>query len=406
MGTQLLRVVCLLLAQADGEPAFLHTNRGPFHMSVGDLDRDGFPDVVIPCRGDLRSPSEKVPANDVLTVYLTEGKPSPRVRKDFRVGFGPYTALVVDIDSDGRMDVAVANFQSTDGRDLSILWGSGDDRLLAPVDHLRIEGAPFRYDKNLTLEGKPNYATPGLTSVAALDADRDGKLDLVAVAWSSDFFIVLRNKGNRSFEQRTFPLPPGPRDVAVADYSGDGIADLAFSMYSSNLVEVWKGDGKGEFFHQQTFLSQGMTPYHLKAGDIDRDGRPDLVVGNRGPSDNVAIFLNEGASFRFVGGVSPGTPKQGEATADEIRDVLLYDDDGDGLLDLAAVCHLSHKVARWRGTGSRAFGKAFTDRRIDEFPGKGPRSLVAMPDGLGVVFYDSDEFAVLPYRRDVSKGGK
>lgn len=399
MGMQILSVVVFsLCAQVAGEVAFRATGVGPYQVSAGDVDKDGFADVFIPCRGELLLPSEKVPANDVLTVYLTGGETTPHIRKDFKVGFGPYTAVSADLDADSHTDVVVVNFQANDGRDLSILWGRDDAERLSPAEHLRIEGGPFRYDKNFTPDGRPQYPTPGLTSVAAVDANRDGRLDLVAVAWSSDFFVVLLNQGGRSFSRRIYPLHPGPRDVVAADFSGDGIADLAFTIYSSNLIEIWTGDRAGGFSRQQTFHSHGAIPYHLKAGDVDRDGRPDLVVGNRGPSDNVAVFLNKTPRFQFAGNVSPGTPKPGEATGDEIRDVLLYDEDGDGVLDLAAACHLSHKIARWRGTGSSDFGKAFVDRRVDEFPGKGPRSLVELKTGLGVVFYDSSEFAVLPLR--------
>lgn len=396
----LAAIVLLGFQPGDGEAACLATGQGPYQVARGDLDGDGFPDVVIPCRGELRLPSEKVPANDVLTVFLTEGRPEPHVRKDFRVGFGPYTAVVADLDGDSRQDVAVVNFQSNDGRDLSILWGDGSADRFGLAESIRIAGGPFLYEKNFTVDGRPSYPTPGLTSVATVDANRDGRPDLVAVAWSSDFFVVLLNRGDRSFSQQIHPLPPGPRDVVVADFSGDGIADLAFSIYSSNLVETWDGDGAGGFTHRSTFHSQGTIPYHLKAGDVDRDGRIDLVVGNRGPSDNVVVFLNRTPRFQFAGGFSAGTTKQGEATVDEIRDVLLYDEDGDGLLDLAIACHLSHKVVRWRGTGSTEFGMGFVDRRVDMFPGKGPRSLVDLRAGLGVVFYDSSEFAVMPSRSE------
>lgn len=377
---------------------FRPASQGPYFVALGDLNKDGFPDAMLPCRGELLLPSEKRPANDQLTVYLTSGSPEPRVRKDFPVGFGPYTVLASDLDGDSYQDVVVVNFQANDERHLSILWGTGSQDLLSPAEHIHVNGGG-PYAKNFTQKGQPTYPTPGLTSIATVDVDPDGRTDLVAVAWSSDFFVVLRNDGKRRFSQTRFPLLPGPRDVVVADFSKDGIPDLAFTIYSSNLVEVWTGDGHGVFRQWRVFHSQGMIPYHLKAGDLNRDGRPDLAIGNRGPSDNVAIFFNEENQFRFGGSYRPGTEKKGETTADEIRDVLLYDEDGDGLLDLAATCQLSHKLVRWRGSGSSEFGQAFHSRQVDVFPGKGPRSLAALKSGLAVAFFDSNEFAVISNRR-------
>jgi hypothetical protein len=334
-----------------------------------------------------------------LTVYYTQGSPEATRRRDYSIGFGPYTAVIADLDGDKNPDVAVVNFQANDGRDLSILWGTGNTQEpLAPAVHLAMQGAPFAYDKSRYANGSPVYPTPGLTSIAALDANRDGRLDLAVVAWSSDFFAVLVNEGRRRFRQVRYPLPPGPRDVAVADFNGDGRADLAFTIYSANLVEIWAGTANGGFQRSETLLSQGAIPYHLKAGDLNQDGRPDLVVGNRGPSDNGAVFLNENGRFRWIGSFQPGTPKKGEMTADEIRDVLLADFDQDGILDLAAACHVSHKLVTWRGTGKTGFGESFTGRQVREYPGKGPRSVTYTGGQLWLALFDSNEWITLAPR--------
>ena len=83
--------------------------------------------------------------------------------------------------------------------------------------------------------------------IDSIDIDGDRKPDVVAVAWSSDFFVVFRNLGKRTFSQQRFPLHPGPRDIVAADFNRDGKIDLAFTIYSANLIEVWHGDGKGAF---------------------------------------------------------------------------------------------------------------------------------------------------------------
>lgn len=386
-----MRLWALALALAlTGIGWSLPTGPGPYHLASGDFNRDGFDDVVVVCRGELLLPSEKRPGNDTITVYFTKGSRELVDRRDFGVGFGPYTALVRDLDADGLLDVAVVNFQANDGRHLSILWGTREAPYLAAEAPVTIAGDHV-YDKQRTADGAPIYPVPGLTSIAALPNGKAGPVDLVLVAWSSDFFAVLRNQGGRRFSPRLYPLPPGPRDVAVADFNRDGIADLAFTIYSANLVEVWLADKRGAFRRDQVFYSQGHTPYHLKAGDLDGDGFADLVVGNRGPSDNVAVFRNEKGRLRFAGSHRPGTPRKGETTADEIRDVLLHDVDGDGKLDLLAACHVSHKVVAWLGTGGKAYGKAFGEPKTVVFPGQGPRTLLPVAGRIAVGLYDSNE---------------
>lgn len=390
----LLTVAATLLVGADAPDVFLRTGPGPYHLAVGDLNGDGKADLVVPCRGDLLSPREPRPANDTVSVFLSDAQGFAQGRA-FTVGFGPYTAATADLDGDGLQDVAVANFQSTDGRDLSILYGSRDrSALFEPARAIRVEGGDLENAKSLSSAGDPVYAVPGLTSVAVGDFNRDGKKDLAAVAWTSDLLVVFINRGKRTFGQRRYPLLPGPRDVVVGDFDGDGIEDLAITLYSSNMVEVWRGNGRGEFAMWRRFHTAGSIPYHLKAGDLDGDGRLDLVVGNRGVQDNVTVFRNEPRGFRLVGSFSPGSPKTSEATADEIRDVHLRDLDGDGRLDMLAACHVSHKVVVWRGTGDMRFGRAFVLRHAWVYPGKGPRAIATFGESIAVALFGGNEVLV------------
>ncbi|MGF7150463.1 hypothetical protein FHS96_004121 [Sphingomonas zeicaulis] len=378
---------------------------GPYQISSGDVNGDGLPDLIIPCRGELLSPRLARPANDQLTIYLNPGREGAWVRRDFPVGFGPYHSAIGDLDGDGRADVVVPNYQSNDGRDLAILYGAKDRAaLFEPTRFIRFPDDGLVNEYGLDDKGEPRYPTPGLTSAIIADVNGDGRPDIVTVSYQSNLFFVLINDGGRRFRQVRYPqqaapydqLLGGPRDIAPADFDGDGVLDLAFSMYESNLVEVWKGDGKGGFAPWRRSPSFGRIPYHLKAGDLDGDGRADIIVGNRSTSDNVVVLRNDADRFTFDGSFTAQTAKRGEVTADEIRDVYLADLDGDGVPDLVAAARESGKLVFWRGTGKRGFNQAFTDRRVAEFLGKGPRGIAVLPGAVAVIFYNSNQVGIVP----------
>lgn len=392
------------IASAAQNAVILPLCTGPYQIASSDVNGDGLPDLIVPCRGELLSPRLARPANDQLTVYLNPGKKGAWERRDFTIGFGPYHSAIGDLDGDGLSDIVVPNYQSNDGRDLAILYGAKDrGALFEATTYLSFDTRDLVNEYGLDAEGQPRYPTPGLTSAIIADVNSDGRPDIVTVSYQSNVFYVLLNEGGRRFRTIRYPqqaapydqMLGGPRDIAPADFDGDGVLDLAFSMYESNLVEVWRGDGKGGFAPWRRAPSFGRIPYHLKAGDLDSDGRADIVVGNRSTSDNVVVLRNRSDRLVYDGSFGPQTARRGETTADEIRDVVLADLDGDGILDLVAAARESGKLVFWRGTGRTGFNQAFADRRVAEFPGKGPRGIAVLPGAIAVIFYNSSEVAIL-----------
>ena len=77
--------------------------------------------------------------------------------------------------------------------------------------------------------------------------------------------------------------------VALADFSLDGVLDMAVSNQNAGNVSILIGDGRGSF-GAKTDVPVGGPPQRIIAADLNRDGRPDLILPIQA-SNAVAILL-------------------------------------------------------------------------------------------------------------------
>ncbi|MGA8493357.1 MAG: FG-GAP-like repeat-containing protein [Terriglobales bacterium] len=94
--------------------------------------------------------------------------------------------------------------------------------------------------------------------------------------------------------------------VAVGDFNGDGKLDLALanqcppSNCSNGAVSVLLGNGNGTFQAARTYSSGGYEAFAVAVGDVNNDGKADLVVANGCQSANkcgsgsVGVLLGNG----------------------------------------------------------------------------------------------------------------
>ena len=120
------------------------------------------------------------------------------------------------------------------------------------------------------------------------DLDRDGDLDVVVSAEGQVRIVEQTASG------------PVPRSIAVerydetfqmSDVNRDGRLDLMLSHFLSNTVKFYAGDGEGGF--GAPTLALPMSAYLFALGDMDHDGRPDVVVDG-GSSVFVALATGDG----------------------------------------------------------------------------------------------------------------
>ncbi|HVF60188.1 MAG TPA: CRTAC1 family protein [Thermoanaerobaculia bacterium] len=205
-------------------------------------------------------------------------------------------------------------------------------------------------------------------SVALLDADKDGRLDVLAtryVSWTpeTDLFCTLdgksksyctpesypgasprfyRNKGAWKFEDATKKAgisKPSAKSlgVAVLDLDGDGWPDLAVANDTQpNLLYRNRGNGtfeevgvaSGMAFSETGVARGGMG---IDAADYDRSGRHSLVIGNFA-NEMVALYRNEGNQL-FVD-VAPASQIGRRTLLTLAFAAFFFDYDLDGWLDI------------------------------------------------------------------------
>ncbi|MSR53795.1 MAG: hypothetical protein EXS09_10965, partial [Gemmataceae bacterium] len=108
---------------------------------------------------------------------------------------------------------------------------------------------------------------------------------------------VLLGNGAGSFAAKTdFATGSGPLSVTLGDVNGDGKLDLVTANRSADTASVLLGNGAGSFGSKTDFAT-GSGPFSVTLGDVNGDGKLDLVTANFN-ADTASVLLN---SIAFIG---------------------------------------------------------------------------------------------------------
>ena len=173
--------------------------------------------------------------------------------------FGPPRSLglqarplaVGDFNGDGHLDAVITG--------VSILPGRGDGTFRAP----RIVDSTVHLNADLLLP-----------RAVARDFNGDGRLDIALI--DGDAIWIYPGRGDFTFDARVrLATADGPNALVAADFNGDGRLDIAASTITG-IVDVFVNHGALTFTGSS--MSVELDMWDIAAGDLDKDGKQDLVV--------------------------------------------------------------------------------------------------------------------------------
>ncbi|MBK8975304.1 MAG: VCBS repeat-containing protein [Planctomycetes bacterium] len=309
----------ITLGDASGLPARPHAvavGAIPFATAAGDVTGDGVEDLVVGSLG-----SETI----ALVSQTTTG--AFEVLQTLQIDGQPTSLTLADCDGDGFEDLLCS---LVDHRALAVFRGTAQG-FVTDGEQIGCTGAPLR-----PLVG---------------DVDLDGDLDVVAPALGRSALNIYFGQGARLTGGRLHRIDgvARPEVVGAADFDGDGRMDVAVSSFTLREIRFVRPE-------QQTGGDLGFTEIgsfgfaddvqNVVPADVDRDGRPDLLVALAG---GVKVLLNRSGGGAVSFDAVPADPQQYLTQGTGPFEMIAADLDADGAIDVVAAYHANDKLVLVRG---------------------------------------------------------
>ncbi|MFE2643194.1 FG-GAP repeat domain-containing protein [Streptomyces nigra] len=322
-------------------------------LTSGDLNRDGYADLVVASPGE--DVGSDVDGGSVTILWggkngLSGGQSVPDGAPSAHDEYG-MSLTVGDFTGDGKADLAVGST----GKDVWIHKGG----------FLKASGAASRDVLTTDLNTGAIY---GSQNLAAGDVNGDGTDDLVvsgtqAGTYDEGAFVYLGSSSG--FTRQTILVDGAYEIAATGDLNGDGYDDIVTSTYGDGVkslggsVNAYLGSPNGVGTRAQTTITQDTAGVpgsdeegdwfgnDLSLGDIDKDGYADLAVGtihetigDAKIAGSVTVLRGSAAGLTATGAKAftqntagvPGTAESADRFGASVR---LSDLTGDGRADLS-----------------------------------------------------------------------
>jgi hypothetical protein len=255
----------------------------------------------------VSSPS---PGGGVSTpVFLSITNPFSQITfatSSFGNPVNPWWMVAADLNGDGKLDLATSNANST----VSVFLGNGNGTFQAEKDYV------------------VTSSRDDVVAIAAVDMNRDGKLDLVVLLVETQQVGVLLGNGDGTFGAAVLysTNSSGPNSMVTGDFNADGNMDVAVLNNGESTISILLGNGDGTL--KPAIKSQsGGEPFYLATGDFNRDGKLDLVASSANAQIISMMLGNGDGTFAppvtYPAGFNPYTLVAADFNADGKLDIAV-----------------------------------------------------------------------------------
>jgi len=344
----------------------LGAGNAPAGTAIGDLDGDGKPDLVLINAHDN---SIWIYRNISTNATLAAASFAPPVI--LPLAGNPLGLTLADLDGDGRLDLLVTDSQNNNVsvfQNLCVPGGITTNSFAARVD-FPVGQQPF--------------------TLAAMDLNGDGRVDIVTVNLTDNTFSILQNLGSpggittNSFATHVdFATGLSPEGVAIGDLDGDGWPDIAVANIGGNSVSVFRNLNAGGSITTNSFAPRvdftgaggGET---VAIGDIDGDGKPDLLISGYVPQV-LSVFQNTSVPGSIT--TNSFGPRIDFPTGGRAHRIALADLDGDGKPDIAVSTELPSQLVIFKNISSPGILSSSSLAAPAAFPAGWNPSCIAIGD--------------------------
>ncbi len=314
---------------------------GQINLATGDINGDGIEDLFLPTNSNNTGTEARLyygqgdgnySAATVITTPLT----------------GPYDAVIGDFTGDGWNDVMMSYSVTSGGTQKLSLYPNNGSGSLTTSTEISISGSPTSGNRTCNIE--KGYI------------DNNSSLDLVAICYTTSNAFVFINNGSGTFTQNQSALgvaATSNQKFTLTDIGGDGRLDLVMASQTTCSLYVYPNNNTS--FDAGVVYTIGLCgttnalKYGIAGGDLNGDGRGDIVLPRRTGAGGTAVsdvyylsvFMGN-ASNTFTSQTDYLTTSQTSATN---ANAAMADITGDGYNDVVISLPTNTAVGYYKNNG-------------------------------------------------------